>query len=117
MPQTVNSSLRFVYKTHALLIGMLERPACVSSGKYPYSRLSLTLAKAITEPNRPLWHCVAGELLRKIGYVVQIELRANKQMLREEELYSHSHVDLEMIRIPYGLGYVGAHGGPYARIL
>ena len=77
----------------------------------------LALTEAVTNPNRALWHCITAELLREVGHVVQIELRPDKQMLRNKELNTDTRVHLEMVDTSYGLGHVGAYGGPYARIL
>src|SRR5262249_37041994 len=80
-------------------------------------RLRSALAEVVANPNRALRHCVAAELLSKIGHIVQIELWADEQMLREEELDADSGMHLEMVSVPYRLGHVGTNSGSHARIL
>ena len=87
------------------------------SGGKVHTITLLALAETVADPNRALWHCVAAELQRKIGHVVQVELRTDEQMLCEKKLNADTRMHLKMVRTPYRLGHVGAHGGPYARIL
>src|SRR5579872_3984257 len=77
----------------------------------------LSFAEAVADPDRALRNSIATELLREIGHIVQIELRADKQVLGNEKLNAETRMHLEMAGVAHGLGHIGADGGPYARIL
>lgn len=67
--------IREIYRTSPVVARI---PAC------PRGSCLVPIAERVAKPNCALWHGVAAELVGEAGYVVQIKLRANEQMLREK---------------------------------
>src|SRR5947209_7728820 len=70
----------------------------------------LPVAEAITQPHRRRWRQVASKLIREVRNIVQIELRANIDVIRHEELDAQAGVNLKMIRVQYRLALRTANG-------
>src|SRR5580704_14659750 len=62
------------------------------------------LAEVIAHPEHAFRHRVATELVGETGHVVQVELRFDENMLRQENLDADPHMYLEMIRGAHRLG-------------
>ena len=64
---------------------------------------SLAIAEAVAHPNRGRGYGIAAKLLVQIRHVVQIELRPDEHMLRDEQLEPDPGMHLKVIHISHGL--------------